>query len=223
MMWPLPLVLALGSAWAQPPAATLEQLDAALSCLADPARVRSFLVSARVEHADTDGDDAHVEEVLTRVSFDALGARCATVLSRVHDGELVDPEPAPRPRDGDRGELELTVPAGEDLPRYRYGATRAQGELASASIGPAPGDEGSEDLSTGRLTWDPVSLRPLWLEIEPVKLPMMVRSISTRVVLGGSADLPHTARVLSWGVGGVPGFRKSFRLDLRFTEVEAAP
>jgi hypothetical protein len=217
----LPLLLLAATATATPPAATLDQLEAALERLADPAQVQRFEVTTIARHADTDGDDAHVDVVVAGICFDASGEQTNTVISHTRDGAPFEPEDDKADKDGEKKEagVSWTLPAGDDLPRYVYGATTMQGSAAVASFQPAPGQSKVEDLATGQLAWDPTDLRPLWISFEPVEKPFLVKSVNMRLVIGETDDKLHTTRILSSGVGGPPLMRKRFEMDMRFHDV----
>lgn len=219
-MLPTALLL-LATAAADPPAATLDSLEAALERLADPAQVAQFRVTTTAEYADTDGDDAHTDVVVNRIAFDAAGEQTNTKLSHSRDGEPVyEPKPEDQEGDQEQGSFSLALPAGEDLPRYVYGPTTTEGSTAVASYAPAPGEPDADDLATGQVAWDPATGRPLWITFEPVDLPFMVKSLNNRLIIGETAGQLHTARIISWGVGGPPLLRKKFEMDMRFHDVQ---
>jgi hypothetical protein len=225
-MLPIPLLI-LGAALATPPATTLDSLDEALERLADPAQVARFQVTTTVRYADTDGDDAHTEVVVTELSWDARGEQRVTELSHVKDGEAVSQvelEERQRERQEKNGEdggvsMTLAAPAGDDLARYVYGPTTQQGAVSLARFEPAPGEPEAEDLSTGQLAWDSASGVPLWITFVPVDTPFLVKSLTTRVEIGQTGGKHHTARVHSYGVGGPPLLRKQFDMDMRFHSI----
>ncbi len=221
----LPCLLLMASALAQPPAPTLDQLDQALARLADPAQVERYRVTASATYADTDGDDAHTDVVVTELSWDAGGQPVIDKISHLHDGEPFSDEEAEERRedDGQKGEkkssIEAAMPAGDDLARYTYGPTTSESGLSVASFEPRDGAQNNDDLQTGRVAWEPTTGRPRWIEFSPVDKPFMVKNVTTRLVVGESDGKLHTTRVLSWGVGGPPLLRKKFDLDMRFHDV----
>jgi hypothetical protein len=130
-------------------------------------------------------------------------------------------EPKLEDQEGDekQGSFSLALPAGEDLLRYVYGPTTTEGSTAVASYAPAPGEPDADDLATGQVAWNPATGRPLWISFEPVDKPFMVKNLNNRLIIGETAGQLHTARIISWGVGGPPLLRKQFELDMRFHEV----
>jgi hypothetical protein len=226
-MLPIPLLL-LGAALATPPNATLDSLDEALERLTDAEQVASFRVTTTARYADTDGDDAHTEVVVTQLSWGADGEQVSERLSHVKDGEPISAEElAERERereekkeDGDKEvSMSLAAPAGDDLSRYVYGPTTQQGAVSLARFEPAPGEPEAEDLSTGQLAWDSASGQPLWITFVPVDKPFLVKSLTTKVEIGQTGGMLHTVRVHSYGVGGPPLLRKQFDMDMRFHDV----
>ncbi len=222
----LGVLLALNAAQAQPPTDVLQRLDEALDRLNDPAQVDSFMVTTIATYSDLDGDDAHTEVVVTRLSWDAAGAPQLEKISHLRDGQPFSEEEAAARRekssddDQAQAELSLAAPAGEDLARYVYGATRQEGGAMVASFEPAPGERSAKDLAAGLLAWDADAGRPLWIQLSPVKKPFMVKSLDNRLLLGESEGRLHTVRITSWGEGGPPLMRKKFRMEMRFSEVD---
>jgi hypothetical protein len=210
-------LLLTGLAMATPPDATLAQLEGALERLTDPAQVQRFLVTTTARHADLDGDDAHVDVVVNELTFGVDGSKSNTKLSHTRDGEPVD-EPK-KDDDGEGSGFELALPAGDELPRYAYGSTRSSGGVSMASYEPIPGASG-DDLARGEVAWDPTTGRPLWIVFEPVDMPLLVKSLSTRISIGETGGKLHSVEVVSSGVGGPPLLRKRFRLEMRFHDVQ---
>ncbi len=216
----LPLLLLVATALATPPDATLDRLVDALEALADPTQAASFLVTTTASFADTDGDDAHTDVVVTEVRFEVGGEQINTVISHTRDGELLEPE-EDKDDDGEKKEVgfSLAVPANDDLPRYTYGPTTQRGTASVAHYQPAPGEPSDDDLASGEVAWDPSTGRPLWITFEPLEKPFLVKSLDNRLVIGETAGKLHTARILSSGIGGPPLMRKKFELDMRFHDV----
>ncbi len=218
-------LLLVTSTLATPPGPTLAKLDEALNRLADSAQVERYQVTTKATYSDTDGDDPHTDVVVTELSWDAGGKVVVTKISHLHDGEPFNEEEAEKRReeneqDGEqKGSIEAALPAGDDLARYRYGTTTSENGLSIAPFEPAPGEPDADDLQTGRVAWDPATGHPRWVEFSPVDKPFMVKHVTTRVVLGETAGKLHTARILSWGVGGPPLMRKKFDLDMRFHDI----
>jgi len=217
----LPLLL-VATALATPPTATLDSLDAALEALADPDQVERFQVTTTASYADTDGDDAHVDVVLTQLSWDAAGESVSAKLSHTHDGDPVEEEQARDDKDdGDKDEsgFTLAVPATDDLHRYVYGPTTQRGPAAVATYLPTPDEPSADDLATGEVAWDPTTGRPLWITFEPVDKPFLVKTLNNRLVIGETGGTLHTVRIISSGIGGPPLLRKKFEMDMRFHDV----
>jgi hypothetical protein len=212
-------LLLLATALATPPEATLAQLEQALERLADPAQVASFQVATTASYADEDGDDAHVDVVLNRITVDPDGTQHNSTLSHTRDGEPLDEE---EEEEGEKKEvgLALALPAGDDLPRYVYGPTTQRDGVAQARFEPAPGEPDADDLATGTVAWDAASGQPLWLSFVPQDLPFLVKRLDTRIEIGATAGKLHTSRIVSAGVGGPPLLRKRFEMDMRFHQVQ---
>ncbi len=213
------LLILAASALATPPSATLDSLDAALQRLADADQVDHFRVTTTASYADEDGDDAHVDVVLTEIRYDAAGEAVNTKLSHTRDGEPVEDEPKDDDDEKKGGELSIALPAGEDLPRYSYGPTTQRGPASVASFEPAQGEPSADDLATGEVAWDPTTGRPLWITFSPIDKPMLVKSLHNRLIIGETGGLLHTERIISKGVGGPPLMRKKFEMDMRFHDV----
>ena len=222
----LPCLLLLTGALANPPAPTLDLLDQALERLADPQQVHRYRVTTDATYSDTDGDDAHTDVVVTELSWDAAGEVVVSKISHTHDGEPFGEEDAEQRRedndqDGEKkSSVEAALPAGDDLARYRYGTTSGEDGLAIAPFEPVPGQDETDDLQSGRVAWDPATGQPRWIEFSPVDKPFMVKHVTTRLVLGQTDGRLHTARIVSWGVGGPPLLRKKFELDMRFHDID---
>ncbi|MFH1463089.1 MAG: hypothetical protein ABIO70_01755 [Pseudomonadota bacterium] len=222
MMPLLTPLLFLAAVRADPPAEVLVRLDEALGRLADPAQVDHFRVTTEARTSDMDGADAHLDVVVVEIGWDAAGAVQTRPVSHTRDGA---PIPEEEPQDGKKGEVSvgLAAPAGEALARYTYGPTEARGAMATAPFAPAPGEPAADDLASGTLCWDPCNGRPLWIEMSPVELPMFVKALQTRIVLGESQGHSHTARIVVTGHGGIPGFRKQMAMEMRFHDVVWKP
>ncbi len=222
------VLLLVTAVLATPPNTTLDQLDAALARLADPAQVERFRVTTTARYADEDGDDAHTEMVVSDMSWDAAGEAVETRVAHSKDGEPISDEELverkqereEKKEEGDKGSFDTATPTGEDLSRYVFGPTTQQGATSVASYEPAPSEPSADDLARGQLAWDTASGTPLWISFEPVDLPFLVKSLTTRVELVETAGLLHTGRVRSQGVGGPPLLRKQFDIDMRFSRVE---
>lgn len=214
----LAALLLVAIAAANPPDATLDQLDQALARLGDPAQVASFRVTTTARWADTDGEDAHEDVVVNEIAFDTAGGQTNTKLSHTHDGAPFEEQAE---EEGEKKEIgfALAVPAGKDLHRYVYGPTERQGPAAVAAYEPAPGEPSADDLATGQVAWDPTTGRPLWITFEPVEKPFLVKSLDNRLIITESGGQLHTGRVISQGVAGPPLLRKRFEMDMRFHDV----
>jgi len=211
------------SASALPPAEVLDALDQALRILEDPGQVESYRVTSSGSFAKLNGKDAHDFLNVSRVTVRSDGDHDIEMLRNELDGEAVDPE-----KEGDDGEeggtkLEIKPPAGEDLDKYAYGESVADGALMAATFEPAPGVAPEEGLGIGRLLWDPQTSQPVALEFAPSKNPRFVQSMANRLEFGSTAGLLHTHKFVSKGVGGIPGFKRSFNLVMRIDEVVPAP
>ncbi|MBW1881546.1 MAG: hypothetical protein JRJ84_24575 [Deltaproteobacteria bacterium] len=210
--------LVLTCALARPPDATLEALDGALGRLEDPAQVRSMVVTTRFEYAKLDGEDAHEDLVVTEVTRDENGVRTVRMIQHLRDGEPVEQAEKKRKDDDEGVSFDVALPIGDDLVRYRFGPTSVVDEVSVATFEPAERVR-RKDLALGRIAWDPSTNQPLWLEFAPVKTPTFVQALDTRLELAGDEGSLHTHRILSRGVGGIPGMRRRFEMDLTIDQV----
>ena len=209
-------------ALAQPPAEVLEALDRALLLLDDPGQVMTYRVSSSGGYAKLNGNDAHEFLNVSRVTVRASGEHDIEILQNELDGETIDPKGGGDEEEGGT-KMELKAPAGEDLDQYVYGEPVPVGGLMTATFEPAPGVAHEEGLGIGRLVWNPATLQPVAIEFVPSKNPRFVESLTNRLEFGSTGDLLHMRRLETQGVGGIPGFKRSFTLDLRIDEVVPAP
>lgn len=207
---------------ALPPAEVIEALDRALRILDDPGQVTTYRVTSSGAYAKTNGKDAHEFLNMARITVRAGGEPDIEVLRNELDGEAVDAKGGDEEGEGGT-KMELKAPAGEDLDKYVYGEPVKAGALMTATFEPAPGVPHEEGMGIGRLVWNPATLQPVAIEFRPSKNPRFVESMTNRLEFGSTGDLLHTRKLETQGVGGIPGFKRTFTLEMVIDEVVAAP
>ena len=195
---------------ASPPAQTLEMLGEALEALGDPAAVRSFTVTTLAVSSDEDESDRHEDLVVTELTSDGTEISSNNI-SVLHDGEPVSEK---KKKKESEQELELTLPYGDDLAKYTFGVC----ETDSCSFEPAS-DAIDESMVSGIIKWDPESLAPKSLQLTHLKTPLMVKQLSTTIIIDSTGGKLHTSRIVSSGKAGLPGMRKSFQIKMEFAKV----
>jgi len=214
-------------ALATPPSEVLDALEQALEALSDPAVVSSYHLTTSGNYEKLDGEDRKTFRSVTRIFPGPDGSLTTETISAEHDGEAVEiGEEGEGRKQGKDGEstsvsFELTPPAGDDLGRYRYGETVADGPRMKANFTPVEGATG-DGLAHGTVWWDPATGQPTRLQFIPVKNPRFVQSLSTLLEFGQTSGLAHIKRIVSSGQGGIPGIKRKFAIEMVFDQVQPA-
>jgi hypothetical protein len=207
---------------AAPPTQTLEALEEALEmfeCWGDEC---TYTLRFRTEIAKADGADAKVQIRRMEITVGPDGESSTHTLEVLQDGvDVTDDEDAQasfgktsveedqeieQEKEEDSSmSLDLSLPLGEDAAHYLFGETVDEGGLKVAPFEPVDGKSRKEltGLSAGRLAWDPDTLEPRWVEFGYARNPRMVKSMSSRLVLG---QMEGKLIPLAWNTEGVGGF-----------------
>ncbi len=215
-----------------PPAETLVRLDRALQLLESDDFAGSYTLTTRSVVAKPGGKDPETTEMVMTVRHRPGEPDEQRLVRATRNGEDVTDEArtsldrAEEKRreasDGDdEGEVSvgLALPEAETFGRYRFVPSPPSGGTLVAAF--SPDDEEADDAVSGRLAWDPASLDPVWIELEPSSMPKHVKRLSTRIELDGTGEGLWPRRTVMEGLGGFLLIKREFRVEVEVTDVTA--
>lgn len=215
------------TALATPPDDVLDALDTALKALSDPAVVSSYQLTTAGSFEKPNGKDRKTFRSITKIIPGPDGSVTTETIMEQHDEDVVTVGHAGGEfnHDDDDGggghgavSFELIPPSGEDLDSYVYGETVAEGAQLRANFSPTEAATG-DGLAHGTVWWSASTGKPTKLQFIPVKNPQFLLSLSTMFEFGRTGDVAHMTRIVSSGLGGIPGFKRKFAVEMVFDEV----
>lgn len=215
---------------ATPPAETLVRLDRALQLLESDDFAGSYTLTTRSIVAKVGGKDPETTEMMMTIRHRPGEPDEQRLVWATRNGEDVTDEArasldrAEEKRreesDGeDEGEVSVGValPGAEAFGRYRFVPSPPSGGAEVSAF--SPDDEEADDAVSGRLAWDPASLDPLWVELEPSSMPRHVKRLNTRIELDGIGERLWPRRTVMEGLGGFLLIKREFRVEVEVTDV----
>ena len=228
---------------AEPPAATLSQLEKALSrsdpeTLGRPARATVHAVVSKPNGKAR-------EEYLMETVVHADGTREEKLIRAKKDGRDVTAEklaegknrrkrraagdePQGAPRAGGKKEpgsgkaaLGLKFPTGEDRRLFVMGGPKTEGRFLVVAFEPAPGLK-DENLSRGRIGWNAASGEPAFIEAELVDPPTGLQELHVRGEFAGEGDAIYTSLLKTSGVGGILWIKRRFEITVELKDLTPA-
>lgn len=218
----LAALLAVAPAAAAPPTQTLEALEKALEMFECWGEECTYTMRFRTEIAKTDGADAQEQIRRMEITVGPDGESSTNTLEVLQNGVDVtgdeeaqasfgktsgdeEKESEEQEEEDSSMSLDLSLPLGEDAAHYQFGEAVEDGGLMVAPFEPVAGKGRKEltGLSVGRLAWDPETLQPRWVEFGYARNPRMVKSMSSRLVLG---QMEGKLIPVAWNTEGVGGF-----------------
>ena len=226
------LLFSVSASAAEPPPATLAQLEKALGRSDPKTAGRAMNVKTRAIVAKPSGGDR--EEIVVETLARGDGTSETTILQATKDGKDVTAEKrveqaekdarsakeAKKPNDSGEGtrkaSLGLKVPSGDDRKLFVFGEPTAEGSLLVVGYEPARGAKGA-DLSRGRIAWNADSGEPAWIEARYVDLPSGLKEFLLRGEFAGAGDAIYTRVLRTTGVGGVLWIKRKFDITVEMT------
>lgn len=226
---------ATGSA---PPREVTERLDRALRALDSGSFQGTYTVNVSSVVSKLDGSDREEQTEELEVVQPASGAALTHVV-RAHSAgkdvtlkrqREVDEEhragAAETGSDGDKSPDQLTfsatLPAGENVSSFEFGAPIRDGELLVASFAPRRESRDRDGITTGRMAWRDDTLDPAWIEARPVRLPKRATELQMRFELQREGELLFMRRLVTDGAGGMLWIKRRIHAEVKFSEVHPA-
>jgi hypothetical protein len=221
---------ALAGSGAAPPEQTLRQLDEVTKLLDD----REFDGSYRADVVSWRGprDDQIERRETFRARKKASDPVDGELVSAIEDGEDItetrraeiaeqEAERGDEPRQ--RPFADFHLPGWENREAYSWEALASEDGSCTARFEPMPELQEEESVGRGQLAWHCESLDPLRMQLVPEELPRLVNE-STMSWLFARQDGFLLTRRFEWRVaGGLPFFKRSFRLVIEISEFHIDP
>jgi len=221
------LAVVLCAQAASPPGQATARLDEALRSLGAGSFSGSYTVTTRTTVSKLNGKGRH-ESLEVHAITQRNGLMQEDRLVRAEENGKDVTEVRRRQQEnpgGDEGQEEHTLsftlrpPAGDDLVHYTFGESRKEAGLVVASFAPVPGDRGRPGMVVGTLAWDPSTLDPVWMEVEPATLPKRVSQMNLRFEFSRRADVLLTRRTVTDAVGGLLWIKRRIHTEIQISDV----
>lgn len=243
-LWVVGIVLAgsLGVAVASgPPAATSDRLKSALEALEKGHFAGRYTMTTRAVIAKPDGSNREETSEVARVVQDGSAEPEITLVSSLKDGKDVTAERQKQmaesraretekakkaektEKDEDGLSASMRLPLGDDAGLFEYGPPRSEGGVLVAPFTPTAQGRKQDNMTEGRLAWDPTTGDPLWIEARYVDPPTGIKEMLLRFELARAGDLLYLRRTVTKGVGGMLWIKRAFDVELVFSEIQPAP
>jgi len=190
-------------------------------------------MSSRVEELDKEGKVQHTQEMVLRLSHQD-GKPQGEVVRATKDGKDITAEERDKLAEqrarggadgksgpGKRGRMELSTPFGaEAQPKYAFRLLGPDARDASlVRVGFGPRGKKAEDIWTGEAVVDPGSGAVKWMKQRPSDLPAFVDRLEMVLEFGAAtAEGSAISAIHMEGEGGLPFFKKRFRVVTRFSD-----
>lgn len=122
----------------------------------------------------------------------------------------------------DQDDDDLANPFGDTAGLYRFGAPEKLESEVVVTFGPALGHEDDDNVATGRLAWDPVTMEPTWMEMTAVRAPKPLKRLAIRVEFRPQGGEIYVSRMVTDGLARVLMMQREFHMDLRFESIRPA-
>lgn len=217
-------MLGLASAVARaeaPPAELLARLAEQEARVGRVLKAGAYTVSTEVEELDGSGKRVHVRQSVSRVS--TVGGKQSVRVDKVLlDGK--DITAAEREKMQNQKSREMQSPfAAAAQPRYVYtlaGKDTADPSKVRVRFEPKP-KERSSSTFVGEAVVDPAAGEVVWMKERPAENPAFVDRLEFEAELTTqTAAGRQMARVRVEGAGGVPFFKKGFKVRLAFSDYD---
>ncbi|MCU0292876.1 MAG: hypothetical protein MUF10_12940 [Thermoanaerobaculaceae bacterium] len=240
-LWMVGVVLAgsLGVAGASgPPAATADRLKSALEVLEKDHFAGRYTMTTKAVIAKPDGSNREETSEVAHVVQDGSAEPEVTLVSSLRDGKDVtaerqkqmaesrakEAEKGKKPeKDEDGFSASMRLPLGEDEGLFEYGPPRSEGAVLVAPFAPTASGRKKDNMTEGRLAWDPATGDPLWLEARYVDPPTGIKEMLLRFELARAGDLLYLRRTVTKGVGGMLWIKRTFDVEMVISEIQPAP
>lgn len=199
------VLLALGTAplFAAPPNSTLEALDSALTLLESSDVPVSYVMTTRFTMGKPSGETIRTIESADRVTLMPGEPPVRETLYRKDSDEDVDAATgASQSGNSDASSWSLVPPAGEHLELYEFGETETEGFVRSASFEPVESARRRDGMVKGTLYWDSRTLRPLMIEMAPVRNPRFTSDLEFSFEFAEQDGFSYPVKVRFSGEGG---------------------
>ena len=113
-------------------------------------------------------------------------------------------------------------PFGDTADLYRFGPPESVASVVVVAFEPAPGHEDDENVATGRVAWDPVTLEPAWLEMQAIRAPKPLKRLAIRLEFTRQGDHTFVTSMVTDGLAKVLLMQREFHMDLRFDNIQPA-
>jgi hypothetical protein len=240
-LWMLGVVLAgsVGVAVASgPPAATTDRLKGALEGLEKDHFAGRFTMTTKAVIAKPDGSNREETSEVAHVVQNGTAQPEVTLVSSLKDGKDVTAErqkrmaeerakqadTAKKPeKDEDGLSASMRLPLGEDVALFEYGPSQAEGSVLVAPFSPTASGRKKDNMTEGRLAWDPATGDPLWLEARYVDPPTGIKEMLLRFELAREGDLLYLRRTVTKGVGGMLWIKRKFDVEMVISDIQPLP
>lgn len=187
-------------------------------------------MTSRVEELDKAGKVQHTQTVVLRLT-QKDGKPHGEVLSASRDGQDVTADErkaqaekqarADEDPKGKNGRMSMTLPFDAAAqPQYQFQLLGPDAnDPALSRIGFGPRGKPNKDLWTGEAVVDPSSGEVKWMKQRPSELPTFVDRIEMVFQFGApTAEGPAISTLKMDGEGGLPFFKKKFRVVTTFSD-----
>jgi hypothetical protein len=225
--------LALGTSWAlagsdvAPSEKTLKWLEEVTKLLEE----REFNGSYRADVVSWQGppDELTERREVFRARKTGPGPLDGELVSAIENGEDItearraeiaeqEAEREDEPRERPFGDFRL--PGWEHREVYSWEALPGDDGSCGARFEPVPELRGEENVGRGQLTWSCESLDPLGLQLVPEDLPRLVDESTMSWRFARQDDFLVTQRFEWRASGGLPFFKRSFRLVVEISDFQ---
>jgi hypothetical protein len=215
----------LADAGAAPPEQTLKRLDEVTKLLEE----REFTGSYRAEVVSWRGplDDPTERRETFRAHKQGTEPLDGELVSASEDGEDITEQRRAEiaEREAERGNesrarpfADFRLPGYGDRQAYRWTPLSTSDDGCAASFEPVAELKGEESVGHGELTWHCESLDPVRMQLVPEELPSLVDESTMHWLFGRQDGFLLTER-FEWRIaGGLPFFKRSFRLIVEVSE-----
>jgi hypothetical protein len=197
-----------------------------------------YTMTTKAVIAKPDGSNREETSEVARVVQDGSAEPEITLVSSLKDGKDVtaerqkqmaesrakEAEKAKKPeKDEDGFSASMRLPLGEDEGLFEYGAPRSEDAVLVAPFAPTAQGRKKDNMTEGRLAWDPTTGDPLWLEARYVDPPTGIKEMLLRFELARAGDLLYLRRTVTKGVGGMLWIKRTFDVEMVISEIQPAP
>ena len=223
---------------AGPPATTADRLKGALEVLEKDHFAGRYTMTTKAVIAKPDGSNREETAEVARVVQNGTAEPEITLVSSLKDGKDVTAErqkqmaesrakEAEKAKKAEKAEKDedgfsasMRLPLGEDTGLFEYGPPRSEGAVLVAPFAPTAQGRKKDNMTEGRLAWDPATGDPLWLEARYVDPPTGIKEMLLRFELAREGDLLYLRRTVTKGVGGMLWIKRTFDVEMVISDIQ---